>query len=131
MTQKTGRIENDEQYQKSCDWLVKEAIRLEEVEEIHAPLLMNNPEKKAELMRKYNFVEAGILEYQNRAKEELNPVPVEQPEPEPIPQEGPEPEQKTIPPEPLTTGETSNGLEPKELVSPPEPVQQAKNWWED
>lgn len=91
MSGKTGRIENDDQFDKSCTWLVTEAERLEKEEDIHDPLI--KPEDKARIMRKYNLVEAGILDYQRRMREgddkktEPKPIaePQVQPEPEPIP----------------------------------------------
>jgi hypothetical protein len=64
----TRQIETDEQYQKSLLWLVAEAERLENEEEIHDPLL--RPADKTNLLRRYNFVEAGILEYQKRMNEQ-------------------------------------------------------------
>lgn len=104
------RIETEEQYQKSLDWLVTEAKRLEDEEEIHDPLL--KPEKRDELIQKYDFVAAGVLDYQSRERSEWDPLHVddsteaEKNAPEtaqvPIVAEPIEPE----PPQPVTEVET-------------------------
>lgn len=49
------RIENEEQYQKSLEWLVKTAIELED------PLL--DDETRSKKQQQYDFVESGILRY--------------------------------------------------------------------
>lgn len=58
------RIENDEQLQKACDWLVEKAKILDH------PLL--DEETKAQLMPKYDFVAQRVIEYRlgNEGKEE-------------------------------------------------------------
>ena len=52
------RIETDEQYFRSLDWL------LEKAKELDHPLM--NPESKAALMQKYDFVANAVMEYQQR-----------------------------------------------------------------
>lgn len=95
------RIETEEQYQKSLEWLVKEAERLENEEEVHDPLML--PEKREELMTRYKFVAAGVLDYQSRERCKWDPnhvyEPPEEPKPkapaqEPEPVTEPEPEMK-------------------------------------
>lgn len=51
----SGRIENEEAYQRSLDWLVKKSIELED------PLL--GPEERAKLERSYDFVTERVREY--------------------------------------------------------------------
>lgn len=73
------KIENDEQYFKSLDWMVEKAKQMDH------PLL--DEDGKAKLMQQYNFVEQGVLEYkerQNPKEEKEAPQPDEQEE---IPQE--------------------------------------------
>lgn len=49
------RIENEEQYQKSLEWMIKTAIELDD------PLLDDETRKKKR--KQYDFVESGILRY--------------------------------------------------------------------
>ncbi len=77
------RIENDEQYFRSLDWL------LEKAKELDHPLI--DERTKAELMQKYDFVAAGVMEYQQRKPEPSTPEP-DPPKPEPEPE--PEPQKK-------------------------------------
>lgn len=51
------RIENDEQLQKSLDWLLEKAKKMEH------PLM--SEEAKVELMVKYDFVTERVLEYRS------------------------------------------------------------------
>lgn len=97
------RIETEEQYQKSLDWLVSEATRLENVEEIHDPLL--KPDKRDELTKNYDFVTAGVLDYQSRERSKWDPHHVYVPQVEEVPEVV-----MTIEPEPQAAQEIATKL---------------------
>lgn len=65
------KIRDEAHYLECLAWLVKEAVRLDDVEEIHDKLML--PERKAELLIKYNLVEQNLAIYRNTMAVRANP----------------------------------------------------------